>query len=492
MRTIFVFLFLFISVSTTTAHPLGNFSVNQFTRIEAASDELRIRQVLDLAEIPSFQARNEIDTDKDGVFSLAELDAYQSRLSRDYLANLELLVNEQPLTLAERSRSANAIAGEGGLPTLRFEWELVTALTTNSNVLKLQFANDNYQDRLGWREIVASQTGNIRIFDSNIHSTTLSNELRLYPADLLSTPLNERTASFAITAGPIPAGSTAISGRDGKPVASTPTDSLASLVAVGEITPLVALLGLLIAFGLGAAHALSPGHGKTVVGAYLVGSKGTPRHAVFLGMTVTVTHTLGVFALGLITLFASAYILPEHLMPFIGFISGLIVFFIGASLLKERFLSLMGWKTNEHGHHHHDHVHSHDDHEPHHHPHGSVTHTHGGSTHTHEIPDAITWRSLLALGVSGGLLPCPSALVLMLSAISLGRIGYGLILTIAFSLGLAATLTVIGLLFLSARSLLGRTRLAESRAFRFVPVFSALVVTVAGVVICYNALGYSL
>lgn len=492
-----------IATGVLSAHPLGNFSLNQFTRIDAASGELRVRQVLDLAEIPTFQLRDAIDADKDGTLSLAELEAYQSQISADYLAKLKLTAENQPLALTEKAKTANVAVGEGGLPILRFEWEMVAAFSAKNASAAIGFVNDNYSDRLGWREIVAGQIGNVRVYDGNVFSTSLSNELREYPADLLSTPLNERTAVFSITTGTIPAGSTAITARDGKPTVATPTDSLASLVAVGELTPMIILLGLLVAFGLGAAHALSPGHGKTVVGAYLVGSKGTPKHALFLGLTVTITHTLGVFALGLITLFASAYVLPERLLPFIGFLSGLMVFFIGASLFKERFFSLMGWK--KHAYSHHDHGHSHDhhshdhhqhdhDHGHHHHHHGvgSVTHTHGGSTHTHEVPDAITWKSLLALGVSGGLLPCPSALVLMLSAISLGRVGYGLVLTIAFSLGLAATLTVIGLLFLSARSLVGKTQLSESRAFRLVPVFSALVVTVAGVVICYNALGYSL
>jgi ABC-type nickel/cobalt efflux system permease component RcnA len=201
---------------------------------------------------------------------------------------------------------------------------------------------------------------------------------------------------------------------------------------------------------------------------------------------VTITHTLGVFALGLITLFASSYVLPERLMPFLGFVSGLLVFFIGISLFKDRLTALYRGGNSVDDHHHDDHVHEGGDLV---HSHNGVTHSHGGAEHTHAMPSDLKWRSLLALGISGGLLPCPSALVLMLSAISLGRIGYGLILTVVFSLGLAATLTAIGLIFLYVGNAFGRTTLAESRIVKTLPVFSAFVVAFLGAAICYNSLG---
>jgi ABC-type nickel/cobalt efflux system permease component RcnA len=227
-------------------------------------------------------------------------------------------------------------------------------------------------------------------------------------------------------------------------------------------------------------HALSPGHGKAVVGAYLVGTKGTPKHALFLGATVTITHTLGVFALGLLTLFASNYILPERLMPFLNFVSGLLVLFIGLTLFKNRLFSMLGYKSS--GHQPAEDLHEHDDL-----PENS-THTHGGSTHTHVPPKQVTWRSLLALGISGGLLPCPSALVLMLSAISLNRIGYGIILTLVFSFGLAATLTAVGLAFLYVGKFFDNPSLSDNRIVKALPVFSAFVIACVGAVICYQSL----
>ena len=221
-----------------------------------------------------------------------------------------------------------------------------------------------------------------------------------------------------------------------------------------------------------------------------------------------ITHTLGVFALGLITLFASSYILPERIMPFLSFVSGLLVFFIGVSLFKNRLFGALGRQTSgahghhhdhshDHGHHHHHdgaHPHSHDEHGHHHHhhdgrAHDAFTHTRDGHTHSHLPPEEISWKSLLGLGISGGLLPCPSALVLMLSAISLGRVGYGLVLTLVFSFGLAATLTAVGLIFLYVGRTVGNSRLGENRIVKAVPVFSALVIACVGAAICYNSLG---
>nr|MBA2621325.1 sulfite exporter TauE/SafE family protein [Acidobacteriota bacterium] len=333
----------------------------------------------------------------------------------------------------------------------------------------------------------------VNVFDSTAFGSGITNELKTYPQDL-SAPLREKTAEFSFTASAIPQNAKPLQNRDGQVSAPVEKDRFAELIT-GEITPSVVLLGLLLAFGLGAAHALSPGHGKTVVGAYLVGSRGTIKHAVFLGATVTITHTLGVFALGLIAFFASRYILPETLMPFLNFISGLIIFFIGLMLFKDRLFAALGWKANEQ-YAHADAAHSLDEHdfsvlEDADAPNGQskvLTHTHGGSTHTHLPPKDVTWRSLLGLGISGGLVPCPSALVLMLSAISLGRIGYGIVLTLVFSFGLAATLTGVGLAFLYVGKLFNNPTLNNNRIVKTLPVFSAFVITCVGALICYGSL----
>ncbi len=245
----------------------------------------------------------------------------------------------------------------------------------------------------------------------------------------------------------------------------------------------------------GAAHALSPGHGKAVVAAYLIGARGDGAARGLPGADGDAHSHRGVFALGLATLFLARYILPEVLYPWLNVVSGLLVVGIGLALLYRRFVGLVrpGGAAAGHrhgpGHANHDHAH-HDHHSPA-GGHAAFVHTHDGHTHSHAPPGAdgsrVTWRSLVALGVSGGLVPCPSALVLLLSAISLGRLEFGMVLVVAFSVGLALVLTGIGLLLVYARRLFERFTLAP-RVPRFLPVASALGITLAGLAIVLGAL----
>lgn len=244
---------------------------------------------------------------------------------------------------------------------------------------------------------------------------------------------------------------------------------LSQLLRRGDMGGALVLTGLAVAFGLGAVHALSPGHGKTIVAAYLVGSRGTVRHALLLGAVVTFTHTVSVFALGLGTLFLSQYVLPDRIAPVLGVISGISIVWIGAVLLLKRLRVLSG-----HGH---THSHGHD----HAHPHEHV--------HPHEHGEVST-GSLIALGASGGLVPCPSALVLLLSAVAVSRVALGLVLLVAFSAGLAAVLMAIGVVALYARQLLGNgDKAAHSPFFRYVPVFSAAVILGVGLLMTGVAAG---
>lgn len=498
----FVIAVLLLAAATAYSHPLGNFTVNQYSSLQAGKSAITIRQVLDLAEIPTFQAAASIDANKDGTLADDELAAYLKQIAPEYIANLKLGINGARRDLRMIKDAISLKEGAGGLQTLRIEWNLSADAGPLASENKLTFRNDNYPERIGWREIVASRAGGVEIYDSSVYGSGLSDELKVYPQDSLSSPLNERSADFTFTAGSAPAGTRPLKNRDGRAAAPVQKDRLAALIAVPEITPTIAFFGLLLALGLGAAHSMSPGHGKTVVGAYLVGTRGTPAHALFLGLTVTVTHTLGVFALGVVTLLASRFILPETLMPFLSFFSGLIVLYIGLTMFKTRLFALLAGKKETHHHHHshdaHSHTHDHNSHahdhnshahSHHSHVHGELEHSHhGGAAHTHLPPEKITFKSLLALGVSGGLLPCPSALVLMLSAVNLNRVGYGLILTLAFSIGLAATLTGVGLLFLFGGKLFDGNRLKRNPIFRAVPVFSAFVIACVGAIICYNSL----
>lgn len=476
--------------STVLAHPLGNFTINHFTRIEVAGDIVKLRCVIDMAEIPTFQEIQKIDKDGDGKASLVELNLYVDQSSPELSEKMLLMVDGTRVPLSVIAKNASLPSGSGGLETLRIEIDLTGQLSraTNSDASVLLFEDTNYSDRIGWREIVVAPLSGIAIFNSSAYGNGLSNELKSYPEGMLAAPLDERKAQLSFTRGSLPAGTQPLISRDGHPTKAQTRDRLAELIAVPNLTPGLALVGLLFAVVLGAAHALSPGHGKTVVGAYLAGSRGTARHAAFLGLTVTITHTAGVFALGVVTLFASTWIVPEKLFPVLSLISGALVVTIGLSLFIRRLGKVLRSGLHKLEGQSHDHDHDGDDH--HHGEDEGRAHSHGGRAHSHLPPGAdgpVTWKSLLALGISGGILPCPSALVVLLAAISLHRVGYGLLLVVAFSVGLAGVLTGVGLVFVYAKRLI-KSAGTLGRVSKMLPIASALVITCAGLAICYEAL----
>ena len=262
---------------------------------------------------------------------------------------------------------------------------------------------------------------------------------------------------------------------------------LAQLLHRADLSPGLMLAGFAIALAAGAVHALSPGHGKTLAAAYLVGSRGTFRHAWLLGAATTITHTSSVFLIGLGTLFLSAYVAPEKIIPVLAVVSGLSIVLIGGTLFVRRWRAMRGGGA-----------HSHDEsgqdrlsHDHHHHGEHGRTHTHDGHTHSH-VPEAdISMGSLILLGASGGLVPCPTAMVLMLSAIALGRTALGLALLVAFSLGLAGVLVAIGAVVLYAKHWLPDAEGATQNPwFRLVPVLSAGAITCIGLLMTAAALGW--
>lgn len=495
---LFIFLFALAGISSRgQAHPLGNFTINHFAGIEVDSPQIRIRFVVDMAEIAAFQELQKVDVDGDGRPSNEELNSYLDRIAPQYANGLLLMVDGSRIPLEAVAKKISLPPGAGGLPTLRVECDFAAALPSAGNVSttrRLHFENTNHSERIGWHEVVVGSASGVSVFDGSAFGTSVTNELKAYPEDMIAAPLDERAAELSFTSGAPPAGAKRLLARDGQPIAPASRDRLAELIAVRELSSRLIFLALGFAMVFGALHAFSPGHGKAVVGAYLVGSRGTPSHALFLGLTVTITHTLGVFVLGLVTLFASQYVLPERLFPILSLISGALVLSIGLSLFVRRLRDQLGGAAHAHDHHHgHDHPpHAADSQHQHLHEHSHDEHSHGGRSHSHLPPGAdgspVTWRNLLALGISGGLLPCPSALVVLLSAISLHRTGFGLLLVLAFSIGLAGTLTGVGLLFLYAGRLTNLST-GSSRLTRVLPVVSAFVVAALGAAICYEALG---
>jgi nickel/cobalt exporter len=336
--------------------------------------------------------------------------------------------------------------GAGGLHTTRLE--VVLAGPKLNGRVAVVYHDNNYADRVGWKEIVV-------VTDA----PSTSHELRAYPKDLLQSPLDTSSITTELDPGDGPDVAPALSTGKSLEAPDRVADAgFASLVGRSHLSALVILASLAAALFWGAAHALSPGHGKTIVTAYLVGQRGTPRHAALLGLIVTITHTIGVFALGLVTLALSQFIVPDRLYPWLNLASGLLVVGIGGSVFWARWRHR---RAHAHGHHHHHH------------------HAAAGGTEP-------GFRSLLAVGVSGGLLPCPSALVVLLAAISLHRVAFGLVLILAFSAGLALSITGIGLVAVLARRAFKRMSF-EGRLIRLLPAASALVILAAGLAMTAHA-----
>jgi nickel/cobalt exporter len=455
--------------SAAGAHPLGNFSVNHLSEISVSSDRVDVRYILDEAEIPTFQQRSVAD---------AELLA---RKRTEVERRLVLTVDGRPVPLRPTGRGTLAHPrGQGGLETTRVELRL-TARVDDPRAVVLR--DGTFPGRVGWKAIVA-RPGNGTAVRSSVPAGDPTDGLRRYPEDLLDSPADLREASLSVTPG-----SGTVEAPDGTRFATGEHSAESGITAVfGDAAAGrgVLILLLLSAFAWGAIHALSPGHGKAMVAAYLVGTRGTAKHAVALGAIVTFTHTVGVFALGLVALLLSQYVLPEDLYPWLNLVSGALVLVVGAAVLRQRIRSA---RTKGHDHHHdHGHHHEHGHHHHHHHDHHhGLVHSHGGRTHSHAPPDRITSKGLLAMGAAAGLIPCPSALVVLLGAIAQGQIALGMVLIVAFSAGLAATLTLLGLVVVYAAKAI--TRMPVPRRLTVaLPTVSAVLIVGVGLVLTAQAL----
>jgi ABC-type nickel/cobalt efflux system permease component RcnA len=494
-------LLFFVLGGTLLAHPMGNFSVSHYARIELTGRGAAIQYVLDLAEIPTFQLLQEWGLSADSQH--AQLESRAAAQARAWARNLVIACAGRAVQPRFSGATLVIAPGAGGSPVMRIRASLELAVAAGN----LTYADHNFAGRAGWKEIVIAAGPGVSIEQASQDDRDRSQGLTVYPADPTRAPPQDLTASVTWVAAVT--GHTAARGAVGKPrpnvraaepkPAATPPvppqpavpgtlvrgDYLSRLLARGDIGIGLTLLGMTVAFGLGAMHALSPGHGKTIVAAYLVGTRGTFQHAIFLGGMVTFTHTISVFLLGLTTLFLAQYVLPEQIFPVLGAISGLSIVWIGGMLLYKRARSL-----RHHHDPHHDPAHSHDHDHVHAHPHPH-DHDHVPGGHRHVPEGDVTLGSLIALGASGGLVPCPSALVLLLSSIALGRVGLGLLLLIAFSAGLAIVLMGIGVLVLYAKHLLPDSEKAASHpAFRIIPVASAALIVCIGLLMTGVSLGW--
>jgi nickel/cobalt transporter (NicO) family protein len=445
--------------ASAAAHPLGNFTVNRYSRIEPSGNRVYVLYVLDLAEIPTFQAKPTVQAEGE--------QAYASRTAASLGRRLELTVDGRRLPLRAVQHVLAFPPGQAGLHTTRLEAVFVSPPLTTGRPARIDYRDTNFPDRIGWKEVVVEQGAGIRLLSSGAPSRSVSDELLAYPKNLLQSPLAVTSAHLRLVAGAGPGTPPALRDRRTleRPVGvrAVADSGFAALISHDRLTVWFVLASLFVAFFWGAAHAFSPGHGKSIVAAYLVGSRGTPRHAVLLGLTVTVTHTIGVFALGLVTLSLSQFIVPDQLYPWLNLVSALLIVGVGVSVLHWR---VREWRKGSRGHAH-DHAHDH------------------GHSHSHD--PALSLRRLLGVGISGGIIPCPTALVVLLAAISLHRVGYGLVLILAFSVGLAAAMTGIGLLAVSAKRAFRRVDFERSFV-RLLPALSALVVLGLGLAMTIRAL----
>ncbi len=495
MKKLSVFLFTWVAASALpglSAHPMGNFSVNHYSKLDVTDRGLKLEYVLDLAEIPTLDLLRNWHLEKDSPRT--DLDRKAAEQAREWLSNLKIVSNGTALRPEFESANVLIADGAGNLPIVR----ITMTARLNAKAGSLTYEDLNFPDRSGWKEIVITASHGATLTKASQTSPDLSKALTDYPPDPTLAPPQDLRAELAWTAEPqlithrttptpvqqphrAPAASSpaTMTAQGAQPGTIVRGDFLSRLLQHKELTFSMMLLALAISFGLGGLHALTPGHGKTIVAAYLVGARGTLKHAAFLGAMVTFTHTISVFALGLATLFLFQYIVPEKITQTLGVISGLSIVAIGGWMLLKRFRSS----------HAHSHTHAHG--QGHHHHHGhSHEHDHGPDGHTH-IPETISLGSLVALGISGGLVPCESALVLLLSMIALGRVGLGLLLLVSFSAGLALVLTAIGIVVLYAKKLIPESRRTARRgAFQWLPVVSAAVVVMVGLIMTVVSAGW--
>ena len=506
------------------AHPLGNFSVNYYHHLELHPDRLDLLSIVDTAEIPTAQELQTLFSDQSP--SRQQLRDAAPFLCAPLIAAAVGSVDGQPLNWTMKGTLLETVAGAGDLPTLRLTCR-ASATADFSTPRSLSFADTYDEDRVGWHEITADGVG-VRLLDSPVPVESPTDQLRNYPVDLLASPLDERGVELETEPGENTGTDSALDRSTGDPFSSfiaSMDRALQDLIG-GELTPLVGTFAVLLAVLLGCGHALLPGHGKTMIAAYLAARRGRARDAVIVGATVTATHTAGVLLLGL-AISVSSTLAGEQVLRWLGIISGLLVAGIGAFMLRNALQARRvmradrseqpsadvppalvtapveaGWElalpvegdrgdlraphTHERGGH--DHEQGHD--QDHGHPHGPGGHSHGaawGAGHTHE--PAVGRAGLIGMGFAGGLVPSPSALIVLLASIALGRTAFGVFLVIAYGLGMALTLTVAGLLLVRLRGRLARraartdgsgTRSRAAAVMAALPTLTAVLVLLVG------------
>ncbi len=531
---------LSLLASSTFAHPLGNYSVNQYVLFDLRSDEFRLFYLLDMAEIPSFREMELLDGDMDNAVSDAEIDAYLEERIPQLLSGLELTRDGEALALRLLSQRLEVHEGTGAMPVFNVFLEVTPvdwAWPGQDEGMLLDFRSENHADARGYRESKVLLDGRFEIdygpwpekelkylvlldwddkdnpIFQNFNSRFLldlspgaGNTLASLPElpdfswtataraeEDAATLIAEGGRTFTVGEGPVtqpetvvaeavmppaPAGAVTASEppappedrvtvvqptRRAEPSRSKRSEHLigrvSEIIRTKELTLPVVLLAFGIALVLGMGHALAPGHGKTVMAAYLIGERGTVWHAFVLGAIVTCTHVWSVILLGMVTLYAAEQFSEEQVTFWTGVASGIIIVAIGLALFHRRLSAyLAARKALQHG------------------PDGNAQ-SHVVSTEDRSPP---TYGSVMWLGISGGIVPCPAALIVLLLAIKFGRLQLGLLLLLAFSLGLAAILVAIGIAVVKAVGRIRKTIGERSTVLLALPVVSSVLITILG------------
>jgi ABC-type nickel/cobalt efflux system permease component RcnA len=464
------------------AHPLGNLTVNTAMDVVVRPNGLAVTYVLDLAELPTVQARQQIDTDADGAVSAAEQNAWATTRCARLAQGIS--INASPLT----SDAAPALAfppGQGGLTTLRLTCAMTSPVRLGEHGTTLAITDTNETDRIGWREIVA-RGDRATLTSSEVPTVSPSASLTAYPSAVSSPP---RQLRATVTARP---GGAALASAASAPAldhvqargADGLTQRMNRLVSGHHLSAALAALAIALAFLLGGLHSLAPGHGKTLMAATVLARRGAAaRQVLTIGATVAATHTAGVLALGTV-IWTSQVVAPDRVLPWLTLGSGVLLVITGLAFALQRLRG--GGPVHRHGHLAHDH-HDHHDHAHHDHPHHDHDHPH----HDHPMARQVSRRWLVAMGVAGGLVPTPSALVVLLGAAALGRTWFGVVLVAVYGVGMAATLLAAGMVLVRLQSWLERYWFGSrwlGTTLRLAPMVTAGALMVGGVALAVRSL----
>ena len=505
------------------AHPMGNFSINHYSGIHIERSSIELRYIIDIAEIPTYQ-----QIQNSGIIAKTgdpTLEPYLTRQADQWGKNLLLQIEGTKVILRPASRTVIFPPGAGGLLTMKIAVTYRGSFSLgHGGIFHLHYVDDNFEGHAGWKEIVVSSGKGVKLSSDQPYQIDRSEQLTNYPMSLLNSPpqnveadlnctitepatrnvaetslhrgialhkglwpTNARSSSAGVvhhlSAPQTPAAVASPSSPEFELTPnkqSTPRNRFTELMTSQRMGLWFLCTAALLAAGLGALHALEPGHGKTIVAAYLVGSRGRMRHAIGLGLLVTAAHTAGVYMLGAIVLYASKYIIPEQIYPWLSIFAGLVIAVLATYLLLRAWTGVEAPEAHDEG----------------------VLHTHWYAKRrepidkeAHLVPSSavtdtrtVPLRQLLLLGIAGGIIPCPAALVVLLSAVNLHLIGFGFFLIVSFSFGLAAVLIGIGIAMVKARSLLSRWRSDSPILQRWLPLASASAMLVAGLAIAGSAL----